>query len=52
MEDGRARRVPVTLGHQNGQEAEVVGGIDAGTPVILHPGDTIADGVKVERRQT
>ena len=48
--DGRARQVPVTLGHQNGQEAEVSTGLDAGTLVILHPGDTIADGVRVQLR--
>lgn len=49
--DGRAARVVVTLGHQNGQEAEVTGGLDAGATVILHPGDTITSGVKVARRQ-
>lgn len=48
--NGRARRVPVTVGHQNGQEAEVTSGIDAGTVVILHPGDMIADDVRVEQR--
>lgn len=50
VNDGRSQRVPVTLGHQNGQEAEVVSGVDAGTTVILHPGDAIVDGVKVEPR--
>ncbi len=50
VKDGRSQRVPVTLGHQNGQEAEVVSGVDAGTTVILHPGDTIVDGVKVAPR--
>jgi len=48
--DGRARQLPITLGHQNGQEAEVTSGLEAGTPVILHPGDTISDGVRVEER--
>ena len=48
--DGRARQVPVTLGHQNGQEAEATAGVDAGTVVILHPGDVIADGVRVAPR--
>ncbi len=48
--DGRAARVVVTLGHQNGQEAEVTGGLEAGAVVILHPGDAITSGVKVARR--
>lgn len=51
VRDGRAQRVTVSLGHQNGQEAEVTGGVEAGAEVILHPGDTIQSGVKVTRRQ-
>lgn len=50
VRDGRARRVAVTLGHQNGQEAEVTGGVEPGAVLIQHPGDTIADGVRVEPR--
>ncbi|MFN7981159.1 MAG: HlyD family efflux transporter periplasmic adaptor subunit [Vicinamibacterales bacterium] len=52
VRDGRARRVTITLGHQNGQDAEVASGIDAGAVVILHPGDTIADDVRVAPRTT
>lgn len=51
VKDGRAARLPVTLGHQNGQEAEVTSGLEPGSEVILHPGDTIAAGVKVNRRE-
>jgi len=51
IRDGRARIAPITIGHQNGQDAEVTGGIEAGTTVILHPGDTIADGVRVAPRK-
>ena len=50
VKDGRSQRVPVVLGHRNGQEAEVMSGVDAGTTVILHPGDAIVDGVKVAPR--
>lgn len=52
VQDGRAHRVAVTLDHQNGQEAEVTGGLDAGASVILHPGDTVGDGVRVRQRDT
>ena len=52
VRDGRARRVTITLGHQNGRDAEVASGIDAGAVVILHPGDTIADDVRVAPRTT
>ena len=40
----RARRTLVELGHQTGQEAEVLSGLSEGARVILHPGDTLADG--------
>ena len=52
VRDGRANQTAVTLGHQNGQEAEITGGIDEGATVIMHPGDTITDGVRVALRPT
>jgi HlyD family secretion protein len=51
VRNGRAHQVSLTLDHQNGQEAEVTAGLDAGASVILHPGDTIADGVRVRERE-
>jgi HlyD family secretion protein len=48
--EGRARRVIVELGHQTGQEAEVVSGLSEGAPVILHPVDTLADGARVKEK--
>lgn len=50
VRDGRAVQAPVTLGHQNGQEAEVTGGLDAGAVLILHPGDTLTSGTRVQPR--
>lgn len=50
VKDGRAVQVPVTLGHQNGQEAEVTGGLDAGALLILHPSDTMVSGTRVQPR--
>ena len=50
VEDGRARRVIVELGHQTGQEAEIVSGLAEGAPVILHPVDTLADGARVKEK--
>jgi len=51
VRNGVAEMVRVTLGHQNGQEAEVTAGLEAGETLILHPGDTIAQGVRVVARQ-
>jgi HlyD family secretion protein len=48
VNDGRARRTLVELGHQTGQEAEVLSGLAAGARVIIHPGDTLSDGARVE----
>jgi HlyD family secretion protein len=50
IEEGRARRRLVELGHQTGQEAEVLDGLTEGTRVILHPGDTLFDGARVVER--
>jgi HlyD family secretion protein len=50
VEDGRATRRPVTVGHRNGFEAEILSGLEAGEQIILHPGDAVEDGVAVVAR--
>ena len=45
--DGRARKVAVRVGHINDDSAEVLGGLAAGDKVVLHPGEKVADGVKI-----
>lgn len=47
---GRARRTFVEIGHQTGQEAEVLDGLSEGTTIIVHPGDLIRDGVRITAR--
>jgi HlyD family secretion protein len=47
---GRARRTTVEIGHQTGQEAEVLSGLAEGTRVIVHPGDTLTEGSRIEPR--
>jgi HlyD family secretion protein len=51
VEGGRARKTTIELGHQAGQEAEVVSGLAEGTVVIEHPGDTLTDGARVAIRE-
>jgi HlyD family secretion protein len=48
---GRARRTPVTIGHQTGQEAEVLTGLSEGQSVVQHPGDSLTDNARVEVRK-
>lgn len=48
--DGRARRTVIEVGHQTGQEAEVLSGLSEGARVVLHPGDAVSDGVRVRPR--
>jgi HlyD family secretion protein len=48
--DGRARRTFVELGHQTGEEAEVISGLTEGAAVIVHPGDLVRDGVRIADR--
>lgn len=50
VEDGRARRRPVTVGHRNDLEAEILSGVAEGQTVITHPDESIADGTRVTPR--
>jgi HlyD family secretion protein len=45
--NGRARTVPVTIGHRNDRFAEVLGGINQGDRVVVYPSDAVHDGVRV-----
>ena len=49
-QDGYARLRHVEVGHRNGLDAEIVGGIEAGMKVIRHPSDQVSDGVLIETR--
>jgi HlyD family secretion protein len=48
--NGTATRTVVKIGHRNGQTAEVIEGLTAGDAVIMHPPDTLTDGVRVNVR--
>ena len=48
VEDGRARLRTIRLGPGSGLLTEVVEGLSAGDAVIVHPGDAVEDGVRVE----
>ncbi len=50
VEAGRARLRTVDIGRQGGLVAEVLGGLEEGDRVILHPGDSIAEGLRVKAR--
>jgi HlyD family secretion protein len=50
IDRNRARRTVVTVGHRTNQFAEVTSGLAEGAAVILHPGDTLADGSRVRPR--
>jgi len=47
IEDGRAKRRVVQVGHRNAQEAEALAGLVAGETVIRHPTNQVDDGVRV-----
>jgi HlyD family secretion protein len=47
VEDGRARRRPVEVGHRDGLQAEVLAGLAPGDLVITHPSDAVGEGVRV-----
>ena len=51
VEGDRAALREVEIGQRNGLAAQVLGGLEEGERVIVHPSDSIADGVKVEERE-
>ena len=50
--NGKARETPVEIDHRNTHFAEVLGGLESGDAVILHPSDQIEDGISIEARET
>ena len=50
MIDGVASLQTVEVGLRNDRFAEVTHGLDVGDQVIMHPGNAVNDGVKVEQR--
>jgi HlyD family secretion protein len=50
VDQGRARRRRVQVGHLGTAGAEVAAGLSPGTEVILYPGDDVRDGQRVEPR--
>jgi HlyD family secretion protein len=47
VEQGRARRRSVQVGHRNQTEAEILSGLADGDEVILHPSNQLTDDVRV-----
>jgi HlyD family secretion protein len=47
VEDGRARLRRVETGRSAGLRTQILAGLEAGETVINHPGDRVADGVRV-----
>ncbi|XZE54971.1 efflux RND transporter periplasmic adaptor subunit [Planctomycetaceae bacterium SH139] len=50
FKDGVAKQVPVEVGENNGLQAQIVRGVEAGEQVIVYPGDAVADGSQVAPR--
>ena len=48
VEEEMARLVPVEIGERYGLEAEIRSGLSAGDRLILHPGNTVEDGSKIQ----
>lgn len=50
VKNRRALQRQVAIGHRNGLVAEIVSGLAEGEEVIVHPDDTVKDGVRVRPR--
>jgi len=51
VESGRARRTKVSIGRNNGVEAQVLDGIEEGDTIILFPGGGVEDGALVKENK-
>ena len=51
VQDGIARLREVEIGHRNNQFAEIMKGLAQADSVVLHPPDTLADGMRVRARR-
>lgn len=50
LENGYAKRQPVTLGQRNGLTAQILSGLSENQRIINHPSDAVADGVRIQER--
>jgi HlyD family secretion protein len=50
VEDDRAELTTVEVGRNNGRNAQILSGLEPGDSVILYPGESMSDGVRVRRR--
>jgi HlyD family secretion protein len=50
-DNGRAKIVPIGIGHRNNRIAEVISGLTAGDRVVLHPSDRIVDRSSIAQRE-
>jgi HlyD family secretion protein len=51
-EGDRARLQPVEIGQRNQNDVQIVKGLTAGQSIVLHPPDTLTDGMRIVRRAT
>lgn len=51
VEEGRASLRTVTVGMRSGLKAQVLDGLEEGQAVIVHPDDSIEEGVRVSRQE-
>ncbi|HZW08589.1 MAG TPA: HlyD family efflux transporter periplasmic adaptor subunit [Phycisphaerales bacterium] len=51
VDEGRAVRRDVRVGHRNGERAEVLGGLRESDPLVVYPSDRVRDGVRVVGRR-
>jgi HlyD family secretion protein len=49
-ENGVARKTPLTIGHYNSNDTEVLSGLEEGVQVVLYPNDQLVDGVRLAPR--
>jgi HlyD family secretion protein len=49
--NGRARLTHVEIGHSNGMEVEILGGLSENDQIVAYPSDQVSDGTRVSPRR-
>jgi HlyD family secretion protein len=51
VENSRVRKHIVELGPRNGNEGQIISGVQAGQMIVLHPPDMLTDGTRITERR-
>ena len=52
FDNGKAKAIPLEVGHTDGRKTEIIKGLPEDAQLLLHPPDTVKEGVEIVQRKT